>query len=259
MRTRRIRALACSALALSLVTVAGAAAAEETTPPPAPASVPAPKAAAEGDTDHSKHVGRLGVGYFGAFDVPISDASLAPATPAASATAHVVGVRYWLNESLGIDVGLGLGMTSGSTSVKVGGTTTDADTPSTLTFALKAGVPLALYHGKHYTFLIEPQLVYGHSGTTRKGTATNNADDTYSGHHLTIGASAGAEISFGFIGLPMLALDATVGLGLDWRKGNHTDKGNNNEENASSTTIATANLDQPWNIFRSTVSVFYYF
>jgi hypothetical protein len=262
-RSASIRVLACSALALSLATVAGASAAEEAAATPAAAAAPAPaKHASEGgESDHAMHVGHLGVGYFGGFDVPYSDRSINAGTGTAvpSATLQMVGVRYWLNENMAIDGALGIGLASPSYSTKTNGTTTDVEQPSTFSFALKAGVPLAFYHGKHYTFLIEPQLMYGHSGTTLKGAGLNGADMTYSGQHLAIGASAGAEVSFGFIGLPMLGLDASVGLAFDWQKGNQTNKGNNDETNASVTTIATANLDQPWNIFRGNVSVFYYF
>jgi hypothetical protein len=170
-----------------------------------------------------------------------------------------VGVRYWFQEKMAIDVGLGFFMKSGGTENKDGasGVSVKTDLPSTLAFSLRAGVPISMYEGKHYGFFIEPQLVFGHSGTTTK--VLNQPDNTSSGNHLAVGATAGAEISFGFIGIPMLALDATVGLALDWQNG-HTKIGSSNDEHsASATTIATVSGDQPWNIFRANVAVMYYF
>lgn len=255
---RRKHLLISSALALSLFTLAGVSSAEEgAAPAPAPAPAPAAArasapAAEEGPSDHSRHVGKLGVGYFGAFSVPHDETG-------ANDTTHVVGIRYWLQEKMAIDVGLGFLMTSGGAEAKDGGTgtTVKTDAPSTLAFSLRAGVPLSLYEGKHYGFFIEPQILFGHSGTTTK--VLNQPDNTSSGNHLAIGATAGAEVSFGFIGIPMLALDATLGLALDWQSG-HTKIGSSNDErSASSTSIATASFHQPWNIFTTSVAAMYYF
>jgi hypothetical protein len=248
---RRIKLLISSALALSLATLAGVASAEEAAAPaPTPAAARAP-ASEDGPSDHAKHVGRIGIGYFGPFSVPNNDGALATG---GGPSVQVVGVRYWLQEKMAIDLGLGLSMTNGSTTAADG---TKSDGPSRLVFALKAGVPISMYEGKHYSFIFEPQLLFGHSGTTTK--VLNAADNTSGGNHLAIGATAGAEVSFGFIGLPMLALDATVGLAFDWQNGSSKTGATGDETKASATTLATASGSQPWNIFSTNVAVLYYF
>ncbi len=252
---RRIQLLISSALALSLVTLAGVSSAEEgaaPAPAPAPAASRASSSAAseDGPSDHAKHVGHIGVGYFGAFTVPHDNTG-------ANDTTHIVGIRYWFQEKMAIDAGLGWYMNSGSTKTTVGGTSTTVDQPSTLAFSLRAGLPISMYEGKHYSFIIEPQMIFGHSGTTIK--VPNASDNSASGNHFAIGATAGAEVSFGFIGIPMLSLDATVGLALDWQSGSVKNGTSNDEASASGMTLATASFHQPWNIFTTSVAALYYF
>ncbi|GAC1585462.1 MAG: hypothetical protein NVS3B20_15000 [Polyangiales bacterium] len=232
-------------------------------PPPAPVqattttttttATPAAAAVAhdvdDGNTDQSRVVGRLGVGYFGAFDVPLgSDAKKD------GVTTQVIGVRYWLQEKLGIDVGLGLDMESGS----VTNDGKSADSPSKLAFTLKGGVPIALMSGKHYTFFVEPGLAFAHAGQTKKDPAVETSS---SGNRFDIGAGAGAAVYFGFIGIPQLSLDATVGLYADFRGGTTKTSAPNStvESSFTSTTISTQSAHQPWNIFFTNVAAIYYF
>src|SRR6185436_12015249 len=91
------------------------------------------------------------------------------------------------------------------------------DDPAALGFAIHGGVPLAFAYGKHYKFLLVPELNLGL--TTRTEKAQNLApgapvpgDIHRSGMLLDLGARIGTEIQFGFIGIPELALQASVGL-----------------------------------------------
>src|SRR5258708_1699034 len=119
MNVRRL--LACLA-SLPLVTLASIASAQD-----APGK--------EGPSDHSQVVGHLGVGYFGQFDVPLGNAAV-PGGEGAAQPSQIVGVRYWFTDRVGLDVGLGLGFRSGSSSVPApaGGNTT-VDNPSTFVFS----------------------------------------------------------------------------------------------------------------------------
>ncbi len=211
------------------------------------ATTTAPTAAASDTaTDHSLVVGRMGASYFGQYDVPFG-------TLAGKAATQVVGVRYWTSDSLAIDVGLGFGTVSGST--KSGSTT--VDNPSLLAFSLMGGVPITMLQAKHYTFFIEPQLRFGYATQSIK--PAGGGDETKNtGYRVVAGATVGAEIQFGFIGIPHLALDATLGLGADIASAT-TKTGANPETTGSSTGLGTAAFASPWNIFNSNVAARYYF
>jgi hypothetical protein len=207
---------------------------------PATAATPATEV-----IDHDKVVGGIGATYFGQFNVPYGNLGTTAAT-------QIVGVRYWVSPRFAIDGGFGILSSSGST--KSGSTTND--TPSLFGFSLKAGVPIALLGAAHYTFFIEPQFLFG---TASKSTRPPGADETKdTGTHIALGATAGAEIQFGFIGIPHLALDATIGLGLDLTSGS-TKTGANPETSQSATNFGTAAFASPWNIFTTNVAARYYF
>ncbi|MGZ3420278.1 MAG: hypothetical protein ACXVEE_20555 [Polyangiales bacterium] len=207
-------------------------------PPPAPAP-------ANETTDHSLVVGHFGASYFGQFQVPFG-------TLASNAATQIVGVRYWTSDTMGLDLGLGFLTSSGST--KSGNTTTD--NPSRWGFSLKAGVPISLLSAKHYLFFFEPQAIVGYASESIRPTGGDETKNT--GYHIALGATAGAEIQFGFIGIPHLALDATLGLGLDLQSAT-SKTGNNPETTSSSTGLGTAAFAAPWNIFNSNVAARYYF
>jgi len=198
-------------------------------------------AAVAGNSDHDAVVGRLAVGYMGRHGVTIQTG--APANPVIDAP--VIGVRYWLSDMLGIDAGLGFGLSSGST--KTGGVSTDD--PSYHLFMIHGGVPLSLASAGHFSFQIVPELNVGFAG------ASGANDASLTGFHLDIGARAGSEIHFGFIGVPQLSLQGSVGL----RMNIESTSGSPGDVGSSHFNIATTVGDNPWNIFTSNVAALYYF
>ena len=82
-----------------------------------------------------------------------------------------------------------------------------------------------------------------------------------SGFQLDIGARAGAEIHFGFIDIPQLSLQASVGLLFTLQNAKTTVEapGGDTETTQSATLLRTASFDNPWNIFTSNVAALYYF
>lgn len=203
-------------------------------------------------SDHSTVVGHMGIAYMGAQSVPLAGA-------AAGLTAPVVGVRYWQNEKMGFDLGLGLSMSGGSSSTEAGGTVTTTDQPGAYAVLLHAGVPFVLSAKKHYSFQVIPELNFGYAHQTIAAPAGQSSDNDVSnmGMRLDIGARAGAEIQFGFIGMPQLALQGSVGAFLSHnRVGSST---NNAAQNSSSTTFSTSVQNKPWDIFLGNVSAIYYF
>jgi hypothetical protein len=231
--------------ALALVTLAQTASAQDTA------------AKEDATSDHSKVVGHVAVGYFGQYNVPLGIPATTTADDAPVQAAQLVGIRTWLQDRVGLDIAIGWGMHSGSQ--KTNGTSIDR--PSTLTFALHGGVPISLFDAKHYTFFIKPEITYGHSGNTTKSVTAGQPDTTLTGYNVEIGARAGAEVHFGFIGLPNLALDATVGLHLSLTGGSRKAPvgGTVNETSYSAVNLETLSFHQPWNIFISNVAAKYYF
>jgi len=70
----------------------------------------APAAVANTGSDHDMWIGHVGVGWLGTTGVPVG-----PVTAAnPSLTVPTVGVRYWATPALGIDLGVGMFMSSGS-------------------------------------------------------------------------------------------------------------------------------------------------
>jgi hypothetical protein len=168
----------------------------------------------------------------------------APAIPTS-----VIGVRYWLSDMLGIDAGIGFGIASASTKDAMGMST---DAPSWHAFMLHGGVPLSLASAGHFSFQIVPELNLGFAGSSQ---TVAGMDSSVSAIHFDIGARAGAEIHFGFINVPQLSLQGSVG----WRVNMESASTDPGDGGASAFNIATSVGDNPWNIFTSNVAALYYF
>jgi len=208
---------------------------------PGPTPYPALDAA-----DHASVVRHFGVGYMGRRTININPTG-APAT----VDAPIIGVRYWLDPLLGIDAGLGLLFSGGS--AKVGDTSTDLQ--GYTVFMLHGGVPLALAGSKHFSFQVVPELNLGFASSKTGG--AQSAD--LSGIHFDIGARAGGEFQFGFIGIPELSLQAGVGLALSYDRAKITPPGGGAATSASITSLGTSVGNNPWNIFTSNIAALYYF
>jgi len=219
-----------------------------------------PAAATTGASDHDQMVGRLAVGYLGRATVgagaaPAGGAAVSPEGYAMVGSAPVIGIRYWINSMIGIDAGLGLALIGGSFETE--DPNTDGDLDSFSGFLFHAGVPLALASADHFTFEIVPEANIG-IGSGEQDDGGNTLD--HSGFHLDIGARAGAEIHFGFIKIPQLSLQASVGLlfALDSASTDIED-GAPASVSGSRTALQTTVGSNPWNIFTSNVAALYYF
>jgi hypothetical protein len=229
-----------------------------------PAAAPA---ADPNGSDHDSVVGHLAVGYLGR-------QGMLMATPGGTAQqqAPIIGIRYWIDPLIGIDAGIGLSISSSSTTPPAPAAEQKNFAPTV--FMIHGGVPLALTSSKHFSFQIIPELNFGTaSGSFQQ--APNAAGmptgpkTSFSGTHFDIGARAGAEIHFGFMGIPQLSLQAGVGLAFatDSTKATtdaFTDPvtmavtpGATTKTSASS--LATSVGDNPWNIFTTNVAALYYF
>ncbi|HYP75995.1 MAG TPA: hypothetical protein VER12_08575 [Polyangiaceae bacterium] len=223
------------------------------TTPPAPAQrgMTLPGAAPEPvveSTDHALVVRHFGIGYMGRRTITIN-----PAGPT-TVDAPIIGVRYWLDPMIGIDAGVGLLFSGGSTTL--GDTSTDLQGYSV--FMLHGGVPLALAGSKHFSFQVIPELNFGIAGS-KTAPAMGGASNDLTGIHFDIGARAGGEIQFGFIGIPELSLQAGVGLAFNYDHSKSTPAGGGASASRNTTSLGTSVGNNPWNIFTSNIAALYYF
>jgi len=205
--------------------------------------------------DHDRFVGRFAVGYFGITQLPIGTQTGTNGLTRQTVNAPVIGARYWFQREIGIDAGIGFGLTSGSSDVTAGGTTVSTDAPSAFGLAFHAGVPFALVHGQHYSFEAIPEATVGFTSGTVK--VPGAADIDRSGFRLDIGGRVGAEIHFGFIGVPELALEGSVGL--YFRRDAYKWKQGDTSASAGATSLSTTVQSDPWALFVNNISALYYF
>jgi hypothetical protein len=220
-----------------------------------PGAAPAATAAV-GASDHDQVVGRLAVGYLGRTTVPIGVSGPGGALPALTLDAPVIGIRYWIDQMLGIDAGIGLAMTSGSWEQdNPMPPDADGDLLNATAFILHAGVPLSLASADHFSFQIVPEVNVG------IGSATDNDGDTqHNGFAIDVGARAGAEIQFGFMGIPQLSLQGSIGALLSIQSlKTDQDPPIDTTNTQNRTEIGTTVGDSPWNIFTRNVTALYYF
>jgi hypothetical protein len=239
-----------------------------------PGAAPA-RTAPAGESDHDGVIGTFGIGFLGvvvlpglpttnlgATGLPVGCAgtdgincSFSPVggnVGVGTVPAPVIGARYWISDLLGIDAGLGVGIyTLGGS--QPGG---NLNRPSYNAFVLHGGVPLALASSGHFAFEVIPEMNIGFTNWSQD--VQGGPSVSGNGFHFDIGARAGAEIQFGFIGIPKLALQGTVGLRF-LTESTKFDAGPAGTFKLSQTGIATTVQGDPWNIFTGNITALYYF
>src|SRR5690606_17848394 len=137
---------------------------------------------------------------------------------------------------------------------------TSADKQSRFGLLIHAGLPISPWHGDHYAIVIIPELNLGvaSSGVSSPPGETNAPPDaSLSGVRFDAGGRAGMELHFGFMGIPQLSLEATVGAYLTVQ-GVGASVGNVSASQ-SDIVLTTASYDSPWDIFKNNVAARYYF
>ncbi len=212
-----------------------------------PAAPPPPAVANEGSgsTDHEQVVGHLGVGFFGN-----SNVAIVPGEAEEPLSAPSVGVRYWLSDALGLEGAFGMGLRTGSNEDAV-------DPPSRFALNFHFGVPLALAYSSHYAFLVIPEADIAFGSGTDAEAGPGGEDLDYSTFTLEAGARAGAEVQFGFINIPQLSLQATVGAHLGYQRFGASS--GDTDTSVKQFTLGTSRQAEPWSIFIGNVAAIYYF
>jgi len=232
-------------------------------PPPAaqPAVAPAPqrgpfhREVPSAGTDHASVVGHFGVGFFGVSGLPyLGGTGAGDLANPPTLSAPIIGARYWLDERIGIEAGLGIGFSTGGSTARNGNVSTETNDPSLFGMALHGGLPLVFATGSHYAFQLVPEMNFGF---VTGGRELANGDADVSGVLLQLGARVGAEIQFGFIGIPQLALQGTVGVHMTYE--GRSFSVNNTEVSTHSFGFGTTVQGEPWDIFTGNIAAIYYF
>lgn len=214
-----------------------------------------------GNSEHDDMVGHLAVGFMGRSTIPYGlyngDATLRAPVP-------VIGVRYWFDTMVGLDVGAGLWIGSTSTEVSVpNAASVSTDGPKPTAFVLHAGVPLALASSRHFAFEVIPEANFGYAKVSQDAALTADNITKQAGTHLDVGARVGGEVHFGFIGIPQLSLIGSVGLRFNYDSLTYetTAPGAPGATRTSTSAwdLSTTVNESPWNIFVSNVGALYYF
>ncbi len=178
--------------------------------------------AAPGTTDHSQ-VG-FGVSFFGLDSLTVEAPGIAGRADASLVSLRMpaIGIRYWVSEMIGLDIGVGLGVVSSETfdecpgqdcgdSVKIAGL------DGGFGFRLHFGLPLAIKTYEHFNILVTPEVGFQYAGATFYGGEDAQDDVDLTSLALDVAVKVGGELQFGFWGVPNLALQANIGLGLRWQ------------------------------------------
>ncbi len=213
--------------------------------------------------DHDAAVGKVGVGFFGTSSVPIAVATPGgtgdspSVNPAGSTTVTVpaIGIRYWLSKAMALDVGMGAWVSSGSDA----STTSASEDPTVSALLFHVGVPISLASSKHISLQLTPEVDFGYAWADQEPSVQADPPPpaSLSGFRFDLGARIGAEVHWGFAGLPELSLEGSVGLRLSAQGTDATVE--NAHASESNLVFATAEYSSPWDIFTQHVRARYYF
>jgi hypothetical protein len=235
-----------------------------TAPAPEPAAAAPPPEEAEakpaGPTDHEKVVRGWGIGLLSA--VELRPLLPGPGYPEQSLLVATLGARTWFSERIGAELGLGFNTVSGKRADDVKDRE-DVPDPTIVGLALHLGVPLSLYDDEHYQFMILPEVNLGMALGRIKDDPNTLGDQAVRQRTRLLGGGlrAGAEVQFGMIGLPMLALTGTVGARLNYQQSSveAAENGVVVTRIRSGFAGSTTSFNDPWDLFVSSIAALYYF
>jgi hypothetical protein len=251
-------------LAAALALLAAASAEAQSRPaasaaPAAPPAAPAARSAERDDGDATRAMGTWALVVFNTRPFDFQNTGGADPIPL---TVYTLGTRRWSATPLGpfrnfgVDLGVGLAFGRSSITQPQTGTLRTEDGPSTTGFGLHAGLPLALTHHRHAVFELVPEVDV--IWASEKIPPLGGGETTrYGGWSVRVGARAGFEIFFGFVGLPQLAVEAGLGAAVTYDS--TTSRVGTVERSTRRWGLATVRGDEPWSIFTGSVAAMYHF
>src|SRR5262249_11158455 len=100
-------------------------------------------------------------------------------------------------------------------------------------------------------------LNFGYATRSVTNPTPGLADTDQNGLAFDLGGRVGTEIQFGFIGIPELSLQASVGLSLSHQRVKATTGGDYTRD--ARTSVMTTLQAAPWAIFTNSITALYYF
>lgn len=271
----RLRTLA----ALGLVTTAWTTPARaDDTNPYAPGSNGSATGDAVEPSDHDDQVGLIALAYHGTRAIPslatggshvvvADDGSATLTVTPDSSTIPIFGVRYWFTRRIGLDVGAGIAFESGSFARRIPNPdptkdrTEDGASARSLLLASRVALPISLHAGRHYNLMVIPDVTLGVSRASlpafQKSTSGEDLDLQLTAVGIGAGARVGAEVSFGFVGVPELSVQAAWGVQLEAMK--RTGRIGAAEATLSDLALGSSTGGGAWRWLTGGFSVFYGF
>jgi hypothetical protein len=121
------------------------------------------------------------------------------------------------------------------------------------------GLPIALFHQRHYAFLFIPEVDVGVGfGSYDAFPEMSDTTTNHLGVLVQPGIRLGAEVHFGFMGIPHLSLQASVGVRARYVIGQMKDPADD-VVRSHDLAVGTTVQNSPWNIFISNIAAIYYF
>jgi hypothetical protein len=166
-----------------------------------------------------------------------------------------------------LELGLGFNVQSGSSAREIPNPdptlarTEESDAPSTSAVAAHLSLPISMYSIGHFNLLLLPELDIGYSSASYSAfevsTSGEELDLSLKGLLVGAGARIGAELSFGFLEIPQLALQTSFGLRVEYRR--HKGSIGDAEMVLSDTAFGTSWYDDPWELLAGNIAMMYYF
>lgn len=223
-------------------------------------------------TDHDVVIGAWGLGYHGLVQValpmaiPVGRGDQAGMQPNDKLSLRQVlvptlGLRKWFSKRRGFDAGLGLALSTGANSATYGNTKSTVDKETVFALSARAGLPIVAVDTRHMAFMVIPEATVAFATSNVAAEFAENAppDAKLRGFSANIGLRAGAEVHFGFMGLPRLSLQAGVGLYMTAQWASATVS--NQSLSTYDISIGLGSVGNPWDIFTgiANLSARYYF
>lgn len=233
---------------------------------------PVSLAASSLPTDHQVVIGAWGLGYTGSVQVPLplafpvgrgDQAGMFPNDKLSLRQVLVptLGLRKWFSKRRGFDAGLGIALSTGANSAIYEKVESTVNKETIFALSARAGVPIVALDTRHMAFLIVPeaQIAFATSNIAAEFEENAPPEAKMRGFSANVGLRAGAEVHFGFMGLPRLSLQAGVGLyaTMQWAAATAY----NQYLSTYDFSVGMGSVGNPWDIFSgfANLSARYYF
>lgn len=223
-------------------------------------------------TDHDVVIGAWGLGYQGSSEVPLplaipvgrgDQAGMNPNDKLnlRQVLVPTLGLRKWFSKRRGFDAGLGIALSTGANSATYGSAKSTVDKETIFALSARAGLPFVAVDTRHMAFIVVPEANVAFATSNVAAEFDENAppDVRLRGFSANLGLRAGAEVHFGFMGLPRLSLQAGVGLYVTAQWASATVS--NQSLSTYDVSVGFGSSGDPWNIFTglANLSARYYF